>query len=350
MTRHRLQPWLDHFGSLRTTLALLGLVGALVLGGTVADRMPLVALAGVAVLLALQLARGLVQHAALRRQLPLLLAHLALPVLGVELALSHLLSVEGRFELTEGVPFDGRLIDGRMGRWSGASLSQLAFAHDGFDIDYAPGRKRGATRNRVHWVDAQGQPQQAVIGDHRPLLLAGHRITTTPNKGFAPLLQWLPDGGVPVTGSVHLPSFPAQELHQSREWPLPDGRMAWVMLDFDEALIDPATAGRFKLPTQHQLVLRLGEQREVLQPGERVAVPGGHITYLGLRTWMGYRISGDPLLPWLLGTALAGTAALAWHYLRRFPRVRQPVSVRLPASHAVLGPFDADTDGVRDLA
>ena len=59
--------------------------------------------------------------------------------------------------------------------------------HDGFEIDYAPGRKRGATRNSVTWQGEDGQPRSAVIGDHHPLVLQGHRFYTSPNKGFAPL-------------------------------------------------------------------------------------------------------------------------------------------------------------------
>lgn len=331
---------IDHFGSMRSTLALMGLLSAVVLAGALQGALSGGLLAAVSGLLALQLVLGLVRHAALRRQLPLMLVHLGLLALGAELGLSRLMSLEGRFELTEGLPFDGRLIDGREGPLHRNVLHRLAFVQQGFEIDYAPGRRRGATRNRVSWTDADGRVQQAVIGDHRPLVLEGHRITTTPNKGFAPVLQWRPLQGEPVVGALHLPSFPAHELRQSREWTLPDGREAWVMLDIDDTLIDPATNARFELPGQHRLVLRLDGQRRVLAPGAGVAVAGGELTYLGLRTWMGYRIHHDPLLPWLLGTALASTLALAWHYGRKFSMQARPVGV-FPASRVGHGAVDA---------
>lgn len=315
---NRLRPWIDHFGSLRNTLALMGLLAAVVLAGALAGTLFGALLVVVLSLLALQLLVGLVMHPGLRRQAPLALFHVGLLVLGLQVGLSRLVSLDGRFELTEGLPFDGQLLDGREGPLHRRALQRLSFSHLGFDIDYAPGRKRGATRNRVRWIDAEGREQQGVIGDHRPLVLDGHRITTTPNKGFAPLLQWQPTGGDAVLGAVHLPSFPAQELQQSREWALPDGRLAWVMLDIEGTLIDPAAAARFQLPERHRLVLRLDGQRWVLAPGERAEVPGGVLVYQGLRTWMGYRIHHDPLLPWLLATALATTAALAWHQARRF--------------------------------
>mgnify|MGYP000854477901 CR=1 FL=1 len=197
-----LRAWTSHFGSLRHTLALMGLLAAVVLAGAVTGtlygRLLLAALA----LLALQLLLGLIQHPGLRRQWPLVLFLVGLLALGLQVGLSRLMSMEGRFELTEGLPFDGQLLDGRQGPLHRNQLQRLSFRHEGFEIDYAPGRKRGATRNHVHWTDAEGRAQQAVIGDHRPLVLEGHRITTTPNKGFAPVLQWRPAGGDAVRDAV----------------------------------------------------------------------------------------------------------------------------------------------------
>jgi cytochrome c biogenesis protein len=317
MKRHAL---IAHLGSLRSTLGWMALLGLVVLAGqAVATGWTIVlsiALGGLGV----NLLAALVVHPAFRRQLPLLVAHLALLALVLLVGLSRLVSLDGRFELTEGVPFDGRLLDRRTGPWSGDELQRLVFHHDGFEIDYAPGRKRGATRNFVTWQDEAGAVQHAVIGDHHPLLLRGYRVYTSPNKGFAPVLTWRPTDGEPVTGAVHLPSYPMHELRQSREWTLPNGPVAWVMLWFDESLIDPDTEARFRLPGTHRLVLRLGERRVELAPGERIALDGGELAYDGLRTWMGYRISRDPTLPWLLAAALLAAGSLAWHYAVKFRR------------------------------
>lgn len=307
-----------HVGSLRTTLGGMALLAAAALVGRGGGGLATVALAGAVGLLALNLVGALVVHPLLRRQLPLLVAHVALLALVVGVAVGRLAALDGRFELTQGVDFDGRLIDGRAGPWHPDGLARLSFRHDGFDIDYAPGRQRGATRHRVAWTDEDGRPRSAVIGDHRPLVIDGYRIYTSPNKGFAPVLTWLPEGGPPVTGAVHLPSYPMHELRQSADWTLPDGRAAWVALRFDETLIDPGTTTRFRLPEAHRLVVRLGEQRAELAPGESVDLGGGRLRYDGLRTWMGYRVSYDPTLPWLLAAALLATLSLGWHYTRRF--------------------------------
>lgn len=309
---------LAHFGSLRTTLAGMGLLAAAAFAGQVGGAWGRWGLSLATALLCLNLLAALVVHPAFRRQLPLLVFHLALMALVVLVAVGRLASLDGHFELTEGVTFDGRLIESAAGPWHRNRLARLDFQHRGFEIDYAPGRKRGATRNRLAWLGSDGSAQTAVIGDHRPLVMAGYRIYTSPNKGFAPLLTWRPAKGEPVSGAVHLPSYPMHELRQSREWPLPDGRVAWVMLQFDETLIDPNAQATFRLPTTHRLVLRLGELRAELAPGERIDIGGGTLVYEGLRTWMGYRVSYDPTLPWLLAAALLAALSLAWHYTQRF--------------------------------
>ena len=312
--------WLAHFGSLRATLATMGLVAAVLVARIVTDELWGWALAIGFVAMAANLVVALVVHPALRQRLPLLIAHLAMLALVVLAGIGRMTSLDGRFELTQGLAFDGTLLDGRRGAWYRDRLGALAFTHEHFDIEYAPGRKRGATRNRVAWHDADGTPRRAVIGDHRPLIIEGHRIYTSPNKGFAPLLRWQPSQGQPVLGSVHLPSFPVHELRQSQAWTLPDGREAWVMLRIDDTLIDPARATRFEMPREHRLIVRVDDVRAELTPGGSIALPGGTLVYEGLRTWMGYRVSHDPTLPWLLAASLLAALAMAWHYAAAFMR------------------------------
>jgi len=311
--KHAWPSLVAHIGSLRNTLALFALLAVVIFA-----RPDFIALGLVMAALAFNLAAAIVRHPAFRRRFALLVAHLALLALVLATGLGRLLALDGRFELTEGVPFDGQLLDRASGALHRERLGRLRFAHHGFEIDYAPGRKRGATRNAVSWVDTDGRAQHAVIGDHVPLVLEGHRFYTSSNKGFAPVLRWEPEAGEAARGAVHLPSYPMHELRQSRPWTLPDGREAWVMLAFDEALIPPEAAARFRRPEVHRLVLRLGEERHELAPGASVSLAGGVLTYEGLSTWMGYRVAYDPTLPWLLVSSLVAALALLWHYVATF--------------------------------
>jgi len=308
---------LAHFGSLRTALVLMALLAVAVFASPTALWLGLVLGA-----LAINLVAALVVHPLLRRKAPLLVFHLALLAIVLLAGLGRLARLDGRFELVAGEPFDGQLIDHEAGPLYAPRLQRLAFRHDGFTIDYAPGRQRGATRNAVVWIDAEGREQRAVIGDHRPLVIDAHRIYTTSNKGFAPLLQWRPERGDAQRGAVHLPSYPMHELTQSREWPLPDGRAVWVQLQFDQTLIAPDATAQFRLPEVHRLVVRVGEQRAELTPGAAMALPGGSLVYEGLRPWMGYRVTHDPSLPWLLAASLLAALSLAVHYIVKFRAAR----------------------------
>ncbi|HET9978634.1 MAG TPA: cytochrome c biogenesis protein ResB [Burkholderiaceae bacterium] len=311
---HRL---LAHVGSLRTALVLMALLGGVVFAAPTAPWI------GAALgALALNLCAALIVHPLLRRNAPLLVFHLALLAVVLLAGLGRLARLDGRFELVAGEPFDGQLIDHEAGPLYVQRLQRLAFRQDGFTIDYAPGRQRGATRNAVAWLDADGRTQRAVIGDHRPLVIDAHRVYTTSNKGFAPLLQWRPERGDALRGAVHLPSYPMHELTQSREWTLPDGRAVWVQLQFDETPIAPDAAAQFRLPAVHRLVVRVGEQRAELVAGAAMALPGGVLVYEGLRPWMGYRVTHDPSLPWLLAASLLAALSLAVHYVVKFRGAR----------------------------
>jgi hypothetical protein len=267
-----------------------------------------------------------VVHPAFRRQLPLLVAHLALLALVLLAGFGRLASLDGRFELTQGVPFDGRLIEQQAGALHPGTLPGLQFRHDGFEIDYAPGRKRGPTRNRVTWIAADGRPQSATIGDHKPLVL-GLPCLHQPEQGLRTAAALAPgarrggDGrGAPAELSDARTAAVARMAAARRPQRLGDAAVR-------RNPARPAGRRQLQLPERHKLVLRLGEQRFELAPGEGAAVDGGTLVYEGLRTWMGYRVAYDPTLPWLLAAALLSALSLGWHYLRKFSAAARPVAL-----------------------
>lgn len=314
---------LPYLASLRLTVALLtifagGILAALWRGWAFA---PLVAVCLAA--LALNLLAAVLTRPQFRRQLPLLLFHLALLAILLLVALGRLTYLKGQAEVLEGEAFDGQLIRADAGIWHPWGLEQLSFVNHGFSVAYAPGLKRQETRNLVSWVDAAGRETNAVIGDDKPLVLAGYRFYTTWNKGFALVFEWQPNGREPLLGSVHLPSYPLNALKQAQQWRLPGlPEPLWAMLQFEGELIPQDREGNFRLPDDHRVVVRYGEARWEIAPGSDGAIelPGGRLRYAGLRTWMGYMVTWDATIPWLLGASALAALALAWHFWLQFAR------------------------------
>jgi cytochrome c biogenesis protein len=308
--------------SLRLTLASLLLLGAGVVYAYFSAGSATVALVGPLALLALNLFAAILSNPVFRRQTPLLVFHLALLALVLLVAAGRLTYLKGQLELAAGETFAGALTATEAGPWHVARLDRAAFTNLGFRIDYAPGRQRAATQNRVAWTDEAGQRREALVGDHHPLVRAGYRFYTTHNKGFSLVFTWRPRGGAPVRGTVNLPSYPVHEYGQAREWQPPGAaHELWTLLAFDEVLIDPGRPGSFRLPREHRVVLRVGEEgaaRHELVPGAHLALADGELVYEGLTTWMGYRVFHDWTLPWLLAAALVGILSLAWHFWSRY--------------------------------
>jgi cytochrome c biogenesis protein len=269
-------------------------------------------------LLAGNLAAAVATNRAFRRQAPLLVFHLALLAIIVLITLGRLTYLRGTAEVVTGGEFDG-LLTRDAGPWHSGRIDDLRFASEGFAIHYSPGLQRDATVNRVVWRDAAGLPHRLEIGDQVPLVIGGYRFYTTSNKGFAPVFVWLPDDGQPVRGAVHLPGYPLHRYEQAQQWQLPGTTSSlWIMLAFDEVLLDPAKAGEFRLPEAHRIVVRSDGERTELAPGGRLRLPGGTLIYQGLTSWMGYAVFYDWTMPWLLAACTLAVVALAWHFRDKY--------------------------------
>jgi cytochrome c biogenesis protein len=279
-------------------------------------------------LLASNLLAAIATNPYFRRQLPLLLFHLALLMIILLVAVGRLTYLRGQAEVIEGTEFMGRLIKTEAGVGHGGEIANVRFVNHGFDIAYAEGLTRLGTQNRVTWVDESGTQQEKVIGDHVPLVIGNYHFYTTSNKGFALLFEWRPNTGASRIGSVNLPSYPANTLKQAQQWSLPGlAEPVWAMLQFEGDLISATQAGVFRLPNEYAVVVRYGDQRwvlpiataETLARGETtIKLPEGELVYLGLRSWMGYLVTYDRTLPWLLLSAVIAVLALAGHFWRKF--------------------------------
>lgn len=308
-------------GSLRLTLWLLGLLGFAIAASYAGLADATWSLAMPFALLAANLSAAVATHPTFRTQGALLVFHLALIVVIVLAAAGRLTYLKGSVELSDGQTFDGTLTQRESGPLHSGGLARLRFANLGFEVHYQPGLKRTQTRNRVGFDTGHGVWREAVIGDDTPLRLDGFRVYTTSNKGFAPALAWLPNGvDAPVRGTIHMPSYPAQLPRQVLEWTPPGAtQVLHTRLEIDDA-IDLARAWVLQVPEVHALAVRTGGTSVTLRPGESHRFTEGTLRYEGLRMWMGYTVSYDWTMPWLLAACALAVAALAWHFAAKFRR------------------------------
>lgn len=312
---------LRRLASVRFTLAAIGLLAAGVSRFAFAEGGSRAWVAVPLALLALNLGAAVLANPKFRREVPLLVFHLALLAIVALAAAGQLTYLKGRLELAQGEVFGGQLTHADAGPLHAGSVGRIRFVNDGFSIRYAPGLKRAETRNPVRVFDEAGGVASQVIGDNEPLQVDGYRFYTSFNKGFSLVFSWHPGGGVPERGTVNLPAYPLHEYRQALEWPLPGGAgNVWTMLHFDQPPLDTAGEAWFRTPETHHVVMRRGDDRWELRPGTQIAFKRGVLTYEGLTTWMGYNVFYDWTLPWLLAACATAVAALAWHFARKFAR------------------------------
>lgn len=311
---------LDGLASPRWMLAFFVFAG---LGGLVSIRQPewitpiWVAPLG---LFAVTLLASVATRPRFRRDPALLGLHLALLCMVVLFAVARMTYLDGAVSLTEGAePFDGRLDVDRRGPWHPERIAGLRFANEGTVEDFRSGELWYGTANRVRWWREDGRSGVAEISNDRPLMLDGYRIHPTFNRGYAPLFRWEPATGEAVVGSVQLRAD--QEFGMANEWQLPNGAHLWVMLDplaDAKVRLQPGQRreglGAATLP--HQLVVRHGDSRRTLQVGDSIRFADGTLVYLGLRSWMGYRIIYDPAANWLVAAAALVVICMIAYYWR----------------------------------
>lgn len=301
--------------SLRLTTATLLLAAA---GGFATILQPEVSAAVIVVpllLVAVNLAAAIGCRASLRRG-GLGLFHGCLLACIVLVALGRLTHLDGRVRVIDGQEFDPAAveIDAR-GFWHGDPFAGVAFRQGAFSVTYAPGIMREHTTSLVATGTGDRAHWQAV-GDDTPLKIDGYRFYTTSNKGFAPVLTWIPEHGEPITGTIVLPSYPANDWLQTDEWQAPGGP-AWKFalhlpkVPEDVAwTLDPAR-------TNALLVAESEGIRHELRAGDEVRTPRGTLRYEWLASWMGYRIFYDPTLVPLFALSLLGVAGMACHLWAR---------------------------------
>jgi cytochrome c biogenesis protein len=271
-------------------------------------------------LLAINLLAAIITNPRIHRRGSLLVFHLALLGVVVLAAVGYLTRFEAHVEMLQGTAFSADdLLDKKAGPWHVSHLDKVAFIQGPYTVDYAAGMVRGSTRSHIQVPDGRDGWTWRVVGDDKPLVVDGYRFYTSFNKGFAPILTWIPDHGAPETGSVNMPAYPLFEFKQDNSWTPPGGSEIKFWLRLDTGMNEKTDWVLDGEKTTGVLVVNTADgQRAELKPGDSARVPGGRLRYDRLSTWMGYKIFYDPTLHLMFVTAIVGVLGLFTHFWQKF--------------------------------
>ncbi len=317
-------------------LTLLGMVG-LAIGAGLGYENPSETsdwfLAVPLLFLSLNLCAAILTKRAINRRPGLLVFHLGLLALCVLVAVGRLTFFDARIEMTQGTAFDPQLLSiVKQGPLHSAGLEELVFIQGPYTVSYAARLKRGPTRSHVLIPEGDGTMREEVVGDDTPLLLGGYRFYTSFNKGFGAIVTWLPDGGEPMTGTIHMPSYPLFDYKQANSWAPPGGEEVklWLRLDTGIDLEKSWVLDGEK--SEGILIVTAGDNRQELSPGEEIKLASGRLRFDQLTTWMGYKVFYDPTLVWLFWASVIAVLGLSVHYWMKFSRLPMKV-IGTPRKH-----------------
>lgn len=305
--------------SLKLTLvgmSLLGM-GSILMYGNPADTSQWVLVLPL-ILLALNLTAAIITNPSINRQPGLLVFHVALLSIAILAAIGRLVYMDGHIEMPEGSEFNSeQILEIKAGPLHVGALDKVSFVQGPYTVNYTANLRRGLTYSHVKVRQADGQWSEQVVGDDRPLLIEGYRFYTTHNKGFTPILSWIPDQGEPITGRINMPSYPLFEYKQDNRWTPPGGREIkfWLQLNTGMTLTEAWVLDGSK--ATGVLVVTAGGRRVELTPGSEVRLEGGILRFEALSTWMGYRIFYDPTLRWLFFVSIAGVLGLGHFFWKK---------------------------------
>lgn len=306
--------WLSRLSSLKFTLAgmiLLGIGAGLSYGNPV-DISVWVLIVPLA-LLAINLAAAILTNPRINRQPGLLIFHICLFTTVVLAGVGRLTHLDAHMELALGQEFHQNLMqEVQKGPWHSGNLDKVAFTQGRYTVDYAVGLRRGLTHSEVFVPDTAGRLVSQDVGDDRPLVIERYRFYTTFNKGFSPILTWMPDQGLPITGRINMPAYPLYDYKQDNRWTPPGTNEEikfWLQLDTgltmeEDWVLDGRNATAVLIVTSE-------DQRIELKLGEQTRLEHGVLRYDDLTTWMGYRVFYDPTIQWLFFVTVAGVFGLS---------------------------------------
>jgi cytochrome c biogenesis protein ResB len=286
-------------------------------------------------ILAINLTAAILTNPRINRQSGLLLFHLGLLGIVILAAIGRMSRLDAHVEMVQGQPFaPEKLLEIKMGPLHDGSLDRVHFVQGPYTVDYAPGMKRGLTHSEVFVPDNNGNLEPRDVGDDRPLVIEGYRFYTTFNKGFAVLLTWIPNDGVPISGTVNLPSYPLFEYKQDNSWTPPGSSEIKFWLQLQTGMDENAAWRLDGRNSKGTLVVTSQGERFELKEGQVAQLAEGRLKYERLLTWMGYKVFYDPTLKWLFFVSIVAVFGLGWHFWQKMATQPWPEGIKTAGKQA----------------
>lgn len=312
--------WLKTLSSLKLTLVgmvLLGIGAGLSYGNPV--DMPVWVLVVPLAILAANLTAAILTNSGINRQPGLLVFHICLLSTVVLVGVGRLTHLDAHLELALGQSFNKNLLlEEKKGPWHAGNLDKVMFTQGPYTVQYDTGMRRGLTHSQVMVPGPDGQIVARDVGDDRPLIIERYRFYTTFNKGFSPVLTWIPNKGKPITGRINMPSYPLYDYKQDNHWTPPGTHEEikfWLRVKSGLTTDQP-----WVLDSRNSsgvLVVTTKEKRIELKPGEVAKLEHGSLRYDRLSAWMGYRVFYDPTIQWLFFVTVTGVLGLIHYFWKK---------------------------------
>jgi len=270
------------------------------------------------VMLAMNLSAAILTNPRINQQSGLLTFHVSLLSIVILAAVGRLTHMDAHIELVVGSEFSHQnLQEVQSGPLHGGDIEAVSFLQGPYSVQYAPGMQRGLTHSHVKVKNMQGEWQDTVVGDDRPLVIDGYRFYTTFNKGFAPVLTWVPDQGQAATGTVNMPSYPLFDYKQDNHWTPPGGDEIKFWLQLQTSMDVESAWVLEQSSSSGVLIVTTPTKRHEVPLGESVRLGSGRLHFGELRMWMGYRLFYDPTIQWMFFVSIAGVAGLGYYFWKK---------------------------------
>jgi len=270
------------------------------------------------IILAVNLSAAILTNPRINQQSGLLAFHISLLAMVILAAVGRLTHMDAHIELVVGSTFSHQnLLEIKSGPLHGGDIESVSFVQGPYSVQYSPGMQRGLTYSQVKIKDKQGEWQDKVVGDDRPLVIDGYRFYTTFNKGFAAVLTWAPDQGQAVTGTVNMPSYPLFEYKQDNHWTPPGDKEIKFWLQLKTEMDEKSAWVLEQSSSSGVLIVTTPTDRHEVPLGESVRLDGGRLQFSELRMWMGYRLFYDPTIQWMFFVSVAGVLGLGYYFWKK---------------------------------